>query len=197
MSRSRQVPLSEEDRTLWESVARTVRPLSDRRSAAASSSTTKEGGNRPARRAPGAAPDPSPAMAHAAAPAPRAGLERRRHRNLARGRIAIDSRVDLHGLTQERAHQRLLAHLSAASTRGERCVLVITGKGGRRFAQRGEVPPEFRRRGDFELGSGVLKRAVPLWLETPPLAALVQVYGTADARHGGEGALYVLLRRQR
>lgn len=111
--------------------------------------------------------------------------------------MRIDSRLDLHGLSQAGAHDRLISHLAAASARGERCVMVITGKGGRRYAQRGELPPEFRRRSDFDLGAGVLRRMVPLWLDASPLAELVEAFGPAEKGHGGDGALYVLLRRRR
>lgn len=195
MSRQRRKPLSESDRALWEQVARSVRALPGRCPPEPEEKAARPGPRKqalmPAAPA-AAAPDPT-----VSAQRPRPGIDRRQRRDLARGRMRIDSRIDLHGMAQAAAHERLIAHLAAASARGERCVLVITGKGGRRYAQRGDVPPEFRRRSDFDLGAGVLRRMAPLWLDSPPLSALVQAFAHADPCHGGEGALYVLLRRRR
>ena len=88
--------------------------------------------------------------------------------------------MDLHGLTQSEAHGALLHFLHAASARGARLVLIITGKGGR---------------GDGE--RGVLRRQVPQWLALPDLRDLVVGFEDAHVAHGGEGALYVRLRRRR
>lgn len=99
---------------------------------------------------------------------------------VARGRAAIDGRLDLHGLTQGEAHAALLRFLRAAVSRGARLVLVITGKGAR---------------GDGE--RGVLKRQVPQWLSLPEFRALIVGYEDAHVAHGGEGALYVRVRRSR
>ena len=97
---------------------------------------------------------------------------------VARGRKAIDARLDLHGLTQSEAHSALLRFLRHASARDARLVLVITGKG------RGPEP-------------GVLRRQVPQWLALPEFRALVIGYEDAHLAHGGEGALYVQIRRTR
>jgi DNA-nicking Smr family endonuclease len=99
---------------------------------------------------------------------------------VARGKEAIDGRLDLHGLTQSEAHAALLRFLRSASTRDARLVLVITGKG---------------RRGDGE--SGVLKRQVPQWLALPEFRSLVVGFESAHISHGGEGALYVRVRRSK
>jgi DNA-nicking Smr family endonuclease len=97
---------------------------------------------------------------------------------LAKGRLAIEARVDLHGLNQVEAHSLLLSFLHRAFSGGVRHVLVITGKGS-------------------SLGSeGVLRRAVPAWFATPPFRPLVSGYDDAARSHGGAGALYVRLRRQ-
>ncbi len=96
---------------------------------------------------------------------------------VARGREPIDARIDLHGLTQAEAHAALSRFLHAASARGARLVLIITGKGTRS-------------------GEGVLKRQVPLWLALPEFRELVIGFEGAHAAHGGEGALYVRLRRR-
>ena len=99
---------------------------------------------------------------------------------VARGKEAIDGRLDLHGLTQSEAHTVLLRFLQAATTRDARLVLVITGKGGRGEGDR-----------------GVLKRQVPHWLNLPEFRALVIGFEEAHVAHGGEGALYVRVRRTR
>ncbi|HAQ00843.1 MAG TPA: DNA mismatch repair protein MutS, partial [Rhodospirillum rubrum] len=100
---------------------------------------------------------------------------------LKRGRLDIDGRIDLHGMTQESAHAALRGFLRRGREQGWRCVLVITGKGG--------------RSGDS--GTGVLRRAVPMWLNGVDLRPLVVGFINATPRHGGEGALYVMLRRRR
>lgn len=194
MKRRSRNPLDEADRALWEQVVRSVRPLPGKASPvvdAKPESLRSSGESRNRLRPP---PPPLPAPAESSRPQP--DIERRRQRDLAKGRMRIDSRIDLHGMTQDSAFERLQTHLAAASARGERCVLVITGKGGRRFTQREEMPPEFRRRSDFDRGAGVLKRMVPLWLDSPALAPLVHAFAPAARHHGGGGALYVLLRRR-
>ncbi len=110
-------------------------------------------------------------------------LGRRMKRNLARGNEGIDARLDLHGLTQTQAHDTLLRFLRTASARDARLVLVITGKGNR-----GE--------GD-ERERGVLRRQVPQWLGQAEFRDLVIGFEDAHIAHGGEGALYVRVRRQR
>lgn len=105
-------------------------------------------------------------------------LDRHQQRRLARGRTPIERRVDLHGLTEAAAHRRLLEFLHGARSDGLRSVLVITGKGA---SKRG--------------GEGALKRAVPRWLATSPFSPLVSGIAPAARHDGGEGALYVRLRR--
>jgi DNA-nicking Smr family endonuclease len=109
-------------------------------------------------------------------------LSRRMRRSVTGGKQDIDARLDLHGLTQAQAHSVLLRFLRDASAREARLVLVITGKGAR-----GEGGGE----------RGVLKRQVPQWLALPEFRALVIGFEKAGVRHGGEGALYVRLRRTR
>jgi DNA-nicking Smr family endonuclease len=107
-----------------------------------------------------------------------AGLDRRTARRLRRGELPIEDWLDLHGRTQEEAHAALGRFLAAAEAAGRRCVLVITGKGAR-----GE-------------GGGVLRRMVPRWLNEPANRARVVALAPARPRDGGEGALYLLLRRR-
>ena len=99
--------------------------------------------------------------------------------SLGRGVIALDARIDLHGLTQAEAFAQLTAFLRRARREGARTVLVITGKGAM---------------GDGE-GRGVLRRQVPLWLSSAGLREGVIAFAPAHAEHGGSGALYVRLRR--
>ena len=114
----------------------------------------------------------------------RGGANRKAERALARGRVAPQARIDLHGMTLERAHPALAGFVRRAHAEGLRLVLVITGKGR---PDDGADPLDRPR--------GVLRRQVPIWLSDPPLAALVQRVAPAHRRHGGEGACYVHLRR--
>jgi len=199
MSRKRGKSLSAEERALWNSVARTVEPLGNapaedglEEQTSAQPEARMKIRERPQQKSAGEQ-IAGKRISSSTQAAPQPSIDRRARRRLAKGRMAIDSRLDLHGLDQVRAFDRLRGHLTAASTRGERCVLVITGKGGRRFDRRGEMPRSWRA--DMATSSGVLKRMVPLWLESPELAPLVHAYASAEVQHGGEGALYVLLRR--
>jgi DNA-nicking Smr family endonuclease len=144
----------------------------------------------PARRgAPPKARPPEAIRTEAAKPRgvpPLVQFDRRKARQIAAGKVVVDALIDLHGLDQREAHSRLLGFLVAAYARGEKCVLVITGKG--------------REPLDGELGSerrGVLRRAVPRWLEEPQFRAMVSSFTQAGVRHGGAGALYLQLRRGR
>ena len=104
-------------------------------------------------------------------------LERPVKRKIAKGRLALEARIDLHGMIQSEAHGFLLGFLIRAHERGLRHVLVITGKG-------------------TSLGSdGALKRAVPLWFSLPEFRPLISSYEPAARNHGGDGALYVRLAR--
>lgn len=105
-------------------------------------------------------------------------LERPVKRKIARGRLVLEARIDLHGMIQSEAHGMLLDFLLRAHDRGMRHVLIITGKGS-------------------SLGSeGALKRAVPLWFAKPEFRFLISSYEPAARHHGGEGALYVRLSRR-
>ena len=102
----------------------------------------------------------------------------------AAGTLAIDARIDLHGMTQQAAHGRLVRFLKEAQADGVRLALVITGKG---------------RPGDGGFGGerGVLRRSVPLWLSGAEMRPYVVGFGEAAPPHGGTGALYVRIRRAR
>lgn len=114
------------------------------------------------------------------APGTAAGLDQRTLMRLRRGQIRPETQIDLHRLTQSEAHAALLRFLAAAQLAGRRCVLVITGKG---YGTDGAV--------------GVLKSNVPRWMNESPTRERVLAFAHATGRDGGEGALYVLLRRLR
>lgn len=119
------------------------------------------------------------------APAPGAlihGMDGAKQRRLVRGELPIEARLDLHGLTQERAHRALDRFLMQCHGAGLRSVLVITGRG------RGPIEEE---------PNGVLYRMVPRWLNAPDHAHRVLGWHPAQRQHGGDGALYVVLRRAR
>jgi DNA-nicking Smr family endonuclease len=106
---------------------------------------------------------------------------------LRRGQMEPDARIDLHGMTQIAAHRTLFAWLTAAHNRGHRLVLVITGKGN----------PKNDENAPWMMSDhGVLKQMVPRWLNEAALAALIADVRPAHARHGGDGALYVYLRKR-
>ena len=108
-------------------------------------------------------------------------------RRIKRGAQGIEARLDLHGMTQAEAHQNLRLFIRDTAASGCRCVLVITGKGGRASSEAG-----------FSTSSlGVLRRAVPQWLAAPDLSPLVTGFEQALPQHGGSGALYIQLRRRR
>lgn len=103
-----------------------------------------------------------------------------------RGKLVPEGRIDLHGMTMDRAHPALRAFILRAQASGKRLVLVITGK-GRDRDEGGPIP----------VPRGILKHQVPQWLSAPPLAQAVLQITEAHISHGGAGAYYVYLRRQR
>jgi len=115
------------------------------------------------------------------------GLDHKTAEKLRKGQMLIEGRLDLHGMTQIQAREALEGFILRAQLGGKRCVLVITGKGAGVNGRRDPLSP----------GQGVLKQNVPLWLEEGLLRPVVLKCVKARPRDGGEGALYVLLRRQR
>lgn len=180
--------LSPEDKELWAKVTRTLTPLHPHsqqpvepaaESPAAEKYVADPGSAKKtatAMRDPKRAPLPPP-------PLPLHGLEQRHRRQLVRGVKAIDARIDLHGLTQDQAHDRLRVFLHQAQARGHKVILVITGKGG--------------NGGGFMNERGVLRRVVPQWLAMPDMRSIVLGYEEAHVSHGGGGALYVRIRKRR
>lgn len=131
---------------------------------------------RPSQPAPRTLPD----LAHGATP----GLDKRSSERMKKGEMEIEARLDLHGMTQDSAHAALLGFIARAFDAGRRCVLVITGKGNRD----GKV---------FREGMGVLRANVPRWLNQSPCRERILGFSHARPQHGGEGALYVLIKRRR
>jgi DNA-nicking Smr family endonuclease len=172
---------------LWRSAMRDVRPLQRRPKTAAAPPDAPPEMPPPRRSAAIAAPASRPLAPLEDGRAP--GLDKRTAERLKRGRYPIEARLDLHGMVQEEAHRALTGFVAEAAARGQRCVLVITGKGLRRLAEAQEAPLS----GDL----GILRAAVPRWLGEPALRPHILAVTAAQPRHGGGGALYVLLRRQR
>jgi len=119
------------------------------------------------------------------APTPVKAVEPSIHKKLSRGRIEIDGTIDLHGMTQNEARGALHRYLQARWSRGDRTVLVITGKG---LKSDNDYVAAMSER-------GILRTMLPIWLSEPSLAPLVSGWSTAARGHGGEGAWYVRLRR--
>ena len=177
--------VSEEERALWESVAKQTKPLRKKHRAAkpdAGSSDTKAHlAAKPAVLPPSTPRGSPPKIAKPAMP-PLASLGRRERSQLSRGQKEIEARLDLHGMTQARAHRALSSFLHRAHQDGLTFVLIITGKG---------------KISGAEAERGVLRRQVPQWLSQPEFRNLVVGFEAAHVGHGGEGALYVRIRRSR
>jgi DNA-nicking Smr family endonuclease len=132
-----------------------------------------------------------PAPLKPKAPPPIAAFDRKKVRKIRSGQVDIEARIDLHGMRQDEAHVALVGFLHRCQNKGQRWVLVITGKG--KLSDRyDEAPFDMTRQRE----RGVLKRNVPRWLDEPEIRALVVSYTTAAIQHGGEGALYVHLRKR-
>jgi len=177
-------PLTADEEHLWSLVARTVRPL--RLSKKSATDARHKAGVRHAKRL---VTDRATVEPHAAvSPQRPAGVPalsqflRKEKQKLARGNAAIDARIDLHGMTQAEAHGALRKLLHRSQASGAKFVLVVTGKGA----------PNASRS-----DRGVLRRQVPMWLALPEFRRYVLGFDVADTGHGGEGALYVRLRKAR
>lgn len=178
---SRRDDLSPDDRRIWARVAGSVTPARPKKSAliiagaaaidppaAPHPKATTKGRGAPPSYTPSAAPERPRGLP--------GELEPRRQRRLSRERDPIEARIDLHGFGRFQAQDALTAFLLGAQARGYRSVLVITGQG---------------RRG----GTGVIRASVHEWLQGPALRGVVSGYASAARHHGGDGALYVTVRR--
>lgn len=190
--------LSDEDKRLWDSVARQAEPLSKPRAAP---SDTPSLIAKPKKK-----PDPKPAplrpftvgskvdhhgthdllpsLTEQMGKAP-VQMDRKTHTKMKRGKLTPEGRIDLHGMTLAEAHPELIHFILTSHAAGKRLVLVITGKGKDRDTG-GPIPTRF----------GVLRHQVPIWLGRAPLAPVVMQVSQASLRHGGTGAYYVYLRRR-
>lgn len=121
-------------------------------------------------------------------PSPNPGLDRRTAQRLREGRMEIEGRIDLHGMTLPQAHQAVTAFIHRMIAAEKRCLLVITGKGDR------ETPKDLPW---YEAPRGQIRQNLPVWLADAELAPFILSTSPARPEHGGNGAVYVLLRRQR
>lgn len=173
---------------LWKAVTSGVKPIKRKVKHAATppapkpqktAESAKKPASRPIVKAGAMAPTPPPPKPAELSHGRASGVDRRTLDRLRRGQLAIEAEIDLHGYTQEEAHGVLLSFISGQAGAGRRCVRVVTGRGLSRE------------------GGGVLKAAVPGWLNEAPLREKILAFSHARRDDGGEGALYVLLRRKR
>lgn len=179
----------DEDRSLWNAVKQTIKPLEKRDRVYSPFTSHPEPPQQdtavqaPAQRKRVALPkgyhpgkattakeEKPRALAHGESP----GVDKRTANRLKKGRMAIDGKLDLHGLSQAEAHRALISFIENAYATQKRCVIVVTGK-----------------------GRGILKDNVPRWLNDGLLRSRILSFSYAQQKHGGEGALYVLIKRRR
>jgi DNA-nicking Smr family endonuclease len=182
--RRRSRVLSEDETALWEAVARSIRPLRTPRTraepqvkgAASEGPAEKKIRIKAEELFTGIRATPVPQNSKPAL----SPIDRRTKQKLRRGREQIEARLDLHGMTQDQAHRALSRFLQNAQSDGMKFVIVVTGKG---------------LRGASGSERGVLRREVPRWLGMPEFRDVVVGFEVASITHGGEGALYVRVRR--
>ena len=175
-----------EELALWREATKSAHPLGKGDAAEPGAKAEKAPGATTAR-APLPKSAPVAIKTHTAKPI--AAIEPKLLRALRKGDAGIDARLDLHGYTQERARETIERFLSHARARGYRLVLVVTGK-GTAFVDDERSTSERSER-------GVLRKALPHWLSLPPMSEWILGLSAAGPRHGGEGALYIHLRRVR
>lgn len=171
--------LTHAEAELWTIVTASVRPFRVRPAPAVPPAPPEPApkasapvGSAPRLDRPPAAPSPQPKP-----PSPPRDLDRRERTKIKRGRLDVDAKLDLHGMRQDEAQRALTSFLRRAQADGAKVVIVVTGKGLTRE------------------DAGVLRRVVPMWLRAPNLRDVVVGFGEAARHHGGEGALYVRIRR--
>ncbi len=199
MARRRRNGLTDEDKALWSQVTRSATPMHPGKAVHPQpKQPAPKPVPRPVHPAPAIPTDfrvgstaPAPYRVSDTAPTPAQQLaaqpvrmDAKTHRRLSRGKLAPESRIDLHGMTLAVAKGALTGFILSAHSAGRRMVLVITGKGK---GDHGPLPTR----------SGALRHEVPHWLHMPPLAGVVLQIVPAHLRHGGGGAYYVYLRRAR
>lgn len=183
--------LSSDEKALWDSVARQTVPMSPKK---VRKTELKDGSDKtPVKdRVPiapfkvGEMSSASTAIGKRAGSKPQVLMDAGAFAKLKRGKLSPERRIDLHGMTLSQAHPALIRFILDAYSDQKRLVLVITGKGNRNDPK-----------GPFEVQRGVLRRQVPMWLSAPPLSTYILQSVPSHQRHGGDGALYVYLRRPR
>ena len=186
--------LSDQDLKLWQSVSQSVTPLTDRNQIEpdlpkykpkSTAMSVSQHGSGSGDLDTGNISQPE-------------GIEPGMYRKLARGQLPFDQRVDLHGMNQRQAYVRVKSALMHAFAQGQRAIIVVTGKGGARYLQKGDVPAAHRTRADFDIDrGGVLRQALPNWLSEPVFRPYIAGFAKAHANHGGSGACYILIRRRK
>ena len=185
-------PLRIPDFHLWHDVAGTVAPLKRQRQRALLRLADEPlpmpaPAAPPARPKPAIGPIPMPSYQADGRPGrgPGHGIEPGMKKRLQRGTLQIDATIDLHGMRQTEAHTALTRFVQARVARGDRTILVITGKGLKKLERDAATIVE----------AGVLRSMLPVWLSQPGLAPMIAGWDMAAQHHGGEGAFYVRLRR--
>lgn len=171
---------------LWDEVAETVLPLRPRRRVRPPAPLPLPPAAAPLPKRPRILPMPSYQSPQTPGSPPLGVIEPKLRKRLGRGRVTIDGTLDLHGMRQDEAYGALSRFLHARSARGDRTILVITGKGLKKL--NGDPTNIVER--------GVLRTMLPIWLSSPELLPLVAGWDQSAQPHGGEGAWYVRLRRQ-
>lgn len=177
------------DLHLWHEVSDSVAPLKQRRRRPLMHLEDDTLPLPPPTQAPPKRPkilDPMPSYQSEGRPGrpPGHGIEPRMKRRLQRGTLEIDGTLDLHGMRQVEAHKALNRFIRARVARGDRTILVITGKGLKKIGPDAATIVE----------AGVLRTMLPVWLSEPGLAPLIAGWDVAAQHHGGQGAYYVRLR---
>ena len=190
-------PVSGKERQLWETVTDDVKPLSENKESGSRKSTQENPQTKPESESKPSSAPKTPPLRPSPPPFPlapdvgrrgtgeMAGVDRRLAARLRRGQLPLEGELDLHGFKQPQARRALDAFIEDAVHDGRRCLLVVTGKGERAGVEEG-----WR-------GSGVLREAVPGWLNDPANRDQILAFCHAQPRHGGDGAFYVLLKRKR
>ncbi len=171
---------------LWTEVTETLLPLRPRRRVRVTAPLPLPPVEQPQPKAPKFTVMPSYQSPQSPGQTPPGVIEPRLRQKLGRGRVPIDGTLDLHGMRQDEAYVALVRYLRARAGRGDRTVLVITGKGLKKV--NGDPTTIVER--------GVLRTMLPIWLGSPELLPLVAGWDQSAQGHGGEGAWYVRLKRQ-
>ncbi len=166
--------LSQAEHELWSAVTADVRPFRPRPAAPPPAPAPPPG---PLKASGGPAVSLPPRVEPPRPVTPLADIDHRTRTKLRRGRLEVDAKLDLHGMRQAEAERALNAFLRRVQGEGGKVAIIVTGKGL-----------------SSETG-GVLRRLVPMWLQSPHLRDVVVGFGEAARNHGGEGALYVRIRR--